>query len=115
MWTSEKRPSPLLLDDGMTNAALKAALAQTSFELSRVRPAVVTELDDVLAALLAAAQRAKLVRDDIDTDDVKAVLAAALAAQSLPALSQERAMHARRVVLDGLRPPQLPSEIPLDG
>jgi AcrR family transcriptional regulator len=70
-----------LLDDGLANAALKAALVETDADLA-VRATAATELQELLSELLAAAQRAGAVRTDVDTGDLKAVLVAALAARS---------------------------------
>lgn len=91
-----------LLDDGLANAAVKAALAETGFSVASVRPDLAAALRELLAELLAAAQRAGAVRHDVDAGELRAVLVAALSAQA--AVVPERARHVRGVVLDGLLP-----------
>jgi AcrR family transcriptional regulator len=93
-----------LLDDGLSNAALKAALAESGIDLATARTDVHDQLDGVLGDLLPRAQRAGAVRRDVDANDVKAVLAAALAAQAHPAARRDRVEHIRGLILEGLRP-----------
>jgi AcrR family transcriptional regulator len=93
-----------LLDDGLCNAALKTALAESGIDLVTTRTDVHDQFDAALGDLLSRAQRAGAVRRDIDANDVKAVLAAALAAQAHPAMPGDRVEHIRALILDGLRP-----------
>jgi AcrR family transcriptional regulator len=91
-----------LLDDGLSNAALKTALAASGIDLASERT---DELDGLLAELLRGAQRAGAVRDDLDVNDVKAVLAAGLAAQAYQGIPAGRVRHIRALIFEGLRPP----------
>jgi AcrR family transcriptional regulator len=94
-----------LLDDGLGNAALKAALAESGVDLAAERTAVHDEFDALLTELLRGAQRAGGVRAGLEVNDLKAVLAAALTAQTHPAIAADRIGQVRAVILDGLAPP----------
>jgi AcrR family transcriptional regulator len=91
----------MLLDQGLENQAMKSALAAEEVDFRIEAPDGRRELMDVIALLLAAAQRSGTVDEKVDVSDVLAVLAGALAAQSRA--TPERRHQVRELVLAGLR------------
>jgi AcrR family transcriptional regulator len=92
-----------LLDDGLENMAVKSALAGSGFDLRRTDPALAARLDEVLVRLLDLAQHAGTAASELDIDDVKASLAAALSGQDTVRDRPERVARVRKLVLAGLR------------
>jgi AcrR family transcriptional regulator len=94
-----------MLDEGVTSAALKAALAGTEFDLRTAAPDIAADLREALNALLTNAQKAGSIRPDITVDDLLALLAGAFAtlrhadAETTPS----HATRLNRVLFDGLR------------
>jgi len=94
-----------MLAEGVESMPLKAALAGTEFDIRTAAPATAARLRETVRALLHRAQRAGKIRDDIDTDDLFALLAGAFAtlrhadAEAAP----ERIARLNTVLFDGLR------------
>jgi AcrR family transcriptional regulator len=93
-----------LLDDGRANLAVKAALAESGFELQRAAPHVSERLQRTLRRLLVTAQEAGSARAELNVRDVKAALVGALAAQEYAGPRRDRVARARELALAGLRP-----------
>jgi AcrR family transcriptional regulator len=93
-----------LLNDGTVNRGLRAALAESGSNVSTIHRDTTTSFRRSLAELLAAAERAGAVREDLDVDELKAVLAGLLVTQENLGPNEARLAHVRAVVLDGLRP-----------
>ena len=91
-----------LLDDGLSNLAVKDALATEAFDLRASAPATSQRFNKALRGVLSAAQRAGTARGDLGVDDVKAALAGALAAQQQAGESRRGIARAREIVLAGL-------------
>jgi AcrR family transcriptional regulator len=93
-----------LLDDGIVNRGLRAALAESGSKVSTMVPDSTASFRQALGDLLAAAQAARAVREDLDVDELKAVLAGLLVTQENIRPDETKLAHVRAVVLDGLRP-----------
>jgi AcrR family transcriptional regulator len=96
-----------LLDDGRENLAVKAALSESGFDLRHSARDTVERLDEAFCRLLHVAQRSGSASKQLDVEDVKATLVAALAAQEYLGGRPDRIARAREVVLRGLRPDAL--------
>jgi AcrR family transcriptional regulator len=92
-----------LLEIGLANRALKAALAASDLDLSGGASEASAALRETLAELLARAQAAGVAVPGLGVEDVLALLAGALAAQD-HAAPADRA-RVRALALAGLRPP----------
>jgi AcrR family transcriptional regulator len=93
-----------LLDDGRDNLAIKAALTRSGFELRKSARGTAARLDEALARLLTVAQESRTAAPDLNVDDVKTALVAALAAQEHARTRPERIVRARELALAGLHP-----------
>lgn len=91
---------------GAENVAVKSALVAAEFDLRTAAPGVAADLTRHVAALLDRARAVRAVRDDVDVDDVMALVAGAFAAirHAGAEPSRERSAHIGRIILDGLRP-----------
>lgn len=93
-----------MLDEGAASLTLKAALAGTDFDIRTAAPDAAAHLRTALMTLLQRAQTAGGVRDDIDIDDLFALLAGAFAtlrhadAEAVPS----HAARLNAVLFDGL-------------
>jgi AcrR family transcriptional regulator len=92
-----------LIADGIHNRALRAALAHSDSKVSTMLPDITASFRSALADLLAAAQRAEAVRDDLDVDELKALIAGLLVTQENLGAGPSGLAHVRAVVFDGLR------------
>jgi AcrR family transcriptional regulator len=92
-----------LLDAAHANRALKAGLAGEGVDLRAFARGSARRVREVLAILLARAQEAGTARQDLDVDDLLAVLAGAIAAQEA-ARGSGRQRRVRELALGGLRP-----------
>ncbi|MBO0883472.1 MAG: hypothetical protein J2P17_24675, partial [Mycobacterium sp.] len=94
-----------MLTEGVASNTLKAALAGTDFDLRTAAPHASDGLRDAVAILLARAQRAGCIRDDVDIDDAMALVAGAFATLRHAHAEGDRDRTARltAVLFDGLR------------
>ncbi|MEV0668717.1 TetR/AcrR family transcriptional regulator [Mycobacterium sp. NPDC050441] len=90
----------MVLQWGAADRGLVDALAGSGIDVNTVVPEAESEYLSVLGELLAAAQRAGTVRDDMTVADVKALLVGCQAMQTYNADVAERVTS---VVFDGLR------------
>ena len=94
-----------VIEDGTRKADLADALTSAGVDLRQETLASAGRLQRALAALLEGAQRAGAVRPDVDTMDLHALAAGALAAER-KRVSGPNAEPGRltRIIADGLRP-----------
>ena len=93
-----------LLDDGQESLAVKDALSRSGFDLRASAPRTARRLDETVRLLLTAARTHGTVAEGVDLDDVKTLLAGALAAQAHVSTRPGRIIRARELALAGLRP-----------
>jgi AcrR family transcriptional regulator len=100
-----------MMATGAENVAVKSALAAAELDLRTAAPGVAADLTRHVADLLDRAQAAGAVRDDINIDEVMALVAGAFAAirHAGAETSRERSAHIVEIILDGLRPAQASS------
>ena len=91
-----------MVAEGATNRALADALAGAGFDIDAAASTAGHDLGQVLAELLAAAQRVGAVRPDVDAADVKALLVGCAARErdDIDAAARGRMLS---VIHDGLR------------
>jgi AcrR family transcriptional regulator len=90
----------MVLQWGATDRGLVDALAGLGIDIEAVAPNAEKDFLGMLGELLAAAQRAGTVRDDVDVPDVKALL---VGCQAMQTYNNDLAGHLTDVVFDGLR------------
>lgn len=93
----------LMLDEGDRSASLKAALTGTDFDLRRAAPDATARLNTAVDQLLQQAQRARQIRDDIDINDLMALIAGAFTAEQHVDPNRRRPPRLAAVLFDGLR------------
>jgi AcrR family transcriptional regulator len=95
-----------MIASGAENAAVKSALVAAEFDLRTAAPRVAADLRSEVADLLNRAQAVGAVRDDINVEEVMALIAGAFAAicHAKAETSHERSAHLAQIILDGLRP-----------
>jgi AcrR family transcriptional regulator len=104
-----------MVADAHEKMDLADALSGTGVYLREATLAAGRDLTDLLSALLARAQAAGAVRDDIDLADVHALTIGAVAAERRQsdatdaADAAHRAGRVTKVICDGLRPPAGPT------
>lgn len=94
----------LMLDEGDRSAVLKASLLGSDFDLRIAAPDAIEQLRAAVGELLTRAQRAKQIRDDIDTLDLMSVVAGAFVAEQ-HAGDRPKRRRLAAVLFDGLRTP----------
>lgn len=93
----------LMLDEGERSTSLKSALVGTDFDLRRAAPEATARLHAAVDQLLRRAQRAAEIRDDIDVNDLMALIAGAFAAQHHADPDRRHPLRLAAVLFDGLR------------
>ena len=94
-----------VIEDGTRKADLADALTSAGVRLRQETLASAGRLQQALAALLEGAQRAGAVRPDVDTMDLHALAAGALAAERKRASGPDAEPgRLTRIIADGLRP-----------
>ena len=94
-----------VIEDGTRKADLADALTSAGVRLRQETLASAGRLQQALAALLEGAQRAGAVRPDVDTMDLHALAAGALAAERKRASGPDAPPgRLTRIIADGLRP-----------
>jgi AcrR family transcriptional regulator len=94
-----------VIEDGTRKADLADALTSAGVDLRQETLASAGRLQRALAALLEGAQRAGAVRPDVDTMDLHALAAGALAAERKRASGPDAEPgRLTRIIADGLRP-----------
>lgn len=91
----------MVLQWGATDRGLSEALAGSGIDADTVIPEAEGDFLGMLGDLLHAAQKAGMVRRDVDARDVKAIL---VGLQAMHSYNDEAAPRLIDVVLDGLRP-----------
>jgi AcrR family transcriptional regulator len=90
----------MVLRWGATDRGLSEALAGVGIDVETMMPEAEGEFLGMLGDLLRAAQKAGIVRRDVDVPDVKAIL---VGLQAMQSYNDEAAKRLTDVVLDGLR------------
>ncbi|HZD02936.1 MAG TPA: helix-turn-helix domain-containing protein [Actinomycetes bacterium] len=93
-----------MVEEAAAKKAFADALARAGVDAKAATSAVGQELRRAFGALLARAQQAGAVRDDIDTDQAMAVLAGACLAAEHASWDRDLQAGALAIVFDGLRP-----------
>lgn len=93
----------LLVTEGAADHSVADALSGAGFDLEAAASAVAHDFSAALAGLLERAQRAGAVRGDVDTADVKALVAGCLARGSAEDGAQQRMID---IAAAGLRAPR---------
>lgn len=91
----------LLVRQGAADHAVGDALVGAGFDIRAAASAAAHDFMAAMTRLLAQAQEAGAVRDDVDTADVKALIVGCLARESTDGVEQQRMIEIAR---DGLRP-----------
>jgi AcrR family transcriptional regulator len=94
-----------MVEDAGAKKAFADALARAGVDVKAATAAAAQELRRALAALLRRAQEAGAVRDDVDVDQVMAVLAGASLAAERGNWQPGLQAGVLRIIFDGLRPP----------
>lgn len=97
------RAVSLMLDEGDRSTALKSALVGTDFNMQRAAPEATARLHAAVDQLLRHAQQARQIRDDIDVNDLMALIAGAFTAEQHAGLDRHRPRRLATVLFDGLR------------
>ena len=93
-----------MVEEAAAKKAFADALVRAGVDVKAATSAAGQELLGALGALLTRAQRAGAVRDDIDLDQVIAVLVGACLAAERANLDRGLQARALAIVFDGLRP-----------
>lgn len=91
----------LLVREGATDHSVGDTLSGAGFDLQTAASAASQDFGAALTGLLIRAQQAGVVRDDVDTADVKALIVGCLARDSTDDTAQQRMIG---IACDGLRP-----------
>jgi AcrR family transcriptional regulator len=94
-----------MVEEAAAKKAFADALARAGVDVKAATSAAGQELLRALGALLARAQRAGAVRDDVDLEQVIVVLVGACLAAEHANLDRALQARALAIVFDGLRPP----------
>jgi len=94
-----------MVEEAAAKKAFADALARAGVDVKAATSAAGQELLRALGALLARAQRAGAVRDDVDLEQVIVVLVGACLAAEHANLDRGLQARALAIVFDGLRPP----------
>ena len=92
----------LLVRQGAADHAVGDALTGAGFDLQAAASTAISDFEAAMTSLLTTAQQAGVVRDDVDTADVKALIAGCIARHDDGA-AQQRMIE---IACDGLRPRQ---------
>lgn len=90
----------LLVRQGAADHAVGDALTGAGFDLQAAASTAIRDFGAVMTDLLTTAQQAGAVRDDVDTADIKALIAGCIARDD-DAAAQQRMIE---IACDGLRP-----------
>jgi AcrR family transcriptional regulator len=94
-----------MVEDAKTKKAFADALARAGVDVKAATATAAQELRRSLGALLRRAQEAGAVRDDVDVDQVMAVLAGASLAAERGNWQRGLQAGVLTIIFDGLRPP----------